>query len=135
MAEPGRPASRHFVPTSVKGVVVREGAVLLCRNPRGNWELPGGRPDVEDATLVQTLTRELHEETGLEVVVERLVFAELFRPVPESCLAVIVYRAGVVGDGEAVRSDEHTEVAFFRPDALPEPLPEVYRQAIAAATA
>ena len=30
-------------PISVKGVVVRDGAVVLLRNERGEWELPGGR--------------------------------------------------------------------------------------------
>ena len=30
-------------PISVKGVVVRAGRVLLLKNERDEWELPGGR--------------------------------------------------------------------------------------------
>ena len=32
----------HF-PVSVKGVVIREGKVILLRNERDEWELPGGK--------------------------------------------------------------------------------------------
>lgn len=31
---------------SIKGVVVRDGKVLLLRNERKEWELPGGRIEV-----------------------------------------------------------------------------------------
>ncbi|GGM43483.1 hypothetical protein GCM10012275_13070 [Longimycelium tulufanense] len=30
-------------PISIKGVVVRDGKVLLLKNEREEWELPGGR--------------------------------------------------------------------------------------------
>lgn len=30
-------------PVSIKGVVVRDGRVLLLKNERDEWELPGGR--------------------------------------------------------------------------------------------
>jgi 8-oxo-dGTP diphosphatase len=123
----------HATPTSVKAVVVRDGQVLLCHNPRGNWELPGGRPDADDDSLADTLVRELHEETGLKVEVGALLLAELFRPVPTASLAVIVFRATVVGGGEPVTSAEHLEVCFFAPDALPAQVPDVYRRAIALA--
>jgi hypothetical protein len=33
----------HLFPVSVKGVVVRDGRVLLLRNERDEWELPGGK--------------------------------------------------------------------------------------------
>ena len=33
------------LPVSVKGVLVHRGRVLVLRNDRGEWELPGGRLD------------------------------------------------------------------------------------------
>lgn len=30
-------------PVSIKGVVLHEGAVLLLKNERDEWELPGGK--------------------------------------------------------------------------------------------
>jgi 8-oxo-dGTP pyrophosphatase MutT (NUDIX family) len=60
------------IPVSVKGVLLREinGAneVLLLRNDRNEWELPGGRPEAEE-TPQACLIREILEETGLAVEV------------------------------------------------------------------
>ena len=37
-------------PVSVKGVVGWDGRVVVLRNRRGEWELPGGRLDATDAS-------------------------------------------------------------------------------------
>ncbi|MDR3798970.1 MAG: NUDIX hydrolase, partial [Terracidiphilus sp.] len=42
--------------------------VLLLRNDRNEWELPGGRPEA-DETPEECLSREILEETGLVVEV------------------------------------------------------------------
>jgi ADP-ribose pyrophosphatase YjhB (NUDIX family) len=48
-------------PVSVKGVVVRDGRVLLLRNDRAEWELPGGRLEPGE-TPPQCVVREIAEE-------------------------------------------------------------------------
>jgi ADP-ribose pyrophosphatase YjhB (NUDIX family) len=53
-------------PVSVKGVVVRDGRVLLLHNERGEWELPGGRLEIGE-TPEQCVVREIAEETGWAV--------------------------------------------------------------------
>jgi len=35
---------------SVKGVLIIDGGVVLLRNERDEWELPGGRVDPEDTS-------------------------------------------------------------------------------------
>lgn len=47
---------------SIKGVVVRDGRVLLLKNEREEWELPGGRIE-PDETPEETVAREITEET------------------------------------------------------------------------
>jgi len=47
-------------------VVVRDGRVLLLHNERNEWELPGGRLEI-DETPMQCVTRETTEETGRRV--------------------------------------------------------------------
>jgi 8-oxo-dGTP pyrophosphatase MutT (NUDIX family) len=32
-----------MIATSIKGVLLVEGGVVLVKNPRNEWELPGGR--------------------------------------------------------------------------------------------
>lgn len=53
-------------PVSVKGVAVRDGRVLLLRNERSEWELPGGRIERGESPE-ECLVREVAEETGWRV--------------------------------------------------------------------
>ena len=48
--EPPRDNDAYRFPVSVKGIVVRDGAVVLLHNRRGEWELPGGKLRVEIRT-------------------------------------------------------------------------------------
>src|SRR5271154_3930176 len=52
-----------FPAISIKGVLIEDGSVVLLENERGEWELPGGRPEPgEDAATC--LVREFAEELG-----------------------------------------------------------------------
>ena len=51
-------------PTSIKAVVLHQGRVLLLANERGEWDLPGGRPDPGEDHRA-TLVREVREEISL----------------------------------------------------------------------
>src|SRR6185437_15111655 len=48
-------------PASIKGVLFVDGQVVLVRNSRDEWELPGGRLE-NGESHAQTLTREFAEE-------------------------------------------------------------------------
>ncbi len=53
-------------PVSVKGVVVRDSRVLLLKNEREEWELPGGKLELGEEPAA-CVAREITEETGLHV--------------------------------------------------------------------
>lgn len=62
---------RHFV--SVAGIVINgEGRILVVkRRDNGEWQPPGGVLE-SDETIEEGLRREIQEETGIEVHIDRL---------------------------------------------------------------
>ena len=59
-------ASLTMTPERVKLVLKHADSALLLRKPSGQWDLPGGRRDSDEA-LQATLVREVYEETGMSV--------------------------------------------------------------------
>ena len=74
----------HF---GVYGVCVREGRILCIRKTRGpyrgRFDLPGGTPE-EGESLVETLRREMLEETGFQVsAIHQNTIRDVFVTIPE----------------------------------------------------
>ena len=106
------PAPRHLLPISVKAVLVDRGRACLLLNDRDQWELPGGRLE-RGETPEDCLFREVGEEVGLEVVIERLVDARAFVPAPGKEVFVVVYRCRLARAGKPRLSTEHRQVGWF----------------------
>lgn len=122
--DPEAPAANSLVVGGSAVVVDDEGRILLQRrSDSGNWALPGGAMDIGE-TFAQSVVREVKEETGFDVRIERIigiysdpghVFAYDDGEVRQEfniCLA-----ATIVG-GELSVSSESTDVRFFTPDEL-----------------
>ena len=121
------------VPTSVKGVVTVGGRVVLLRNERSEWELPGGRVEAGES-LVETLVREIDEELGCVVTVDPIPLDDYeFEPIPGRIVHIVTFGCRDLPAGQALRvSDEHVDVATFTPaetHALTD-LPEGYQASI-----
>ena len=98
-------------PLSVKGVVIHDGSVLLLLNERGEWDLPGGRPDAgEDHRAA--LRREVREETGLEVEVGTAIDGHLFEVLPGRFVHILPFVCRLVGARVVVLSHEHLETRW-----------------------
>ena len=81
----------NLAPVTIKGVCIdAQGRVLLCRNHRLEWELPGGRPAPGEA-FEACLGREIRDERGLAASVRSLVAAYPFEVLPAQWVNVIVY--------------------------------------------
>jgi len=95
-------------PVSVKGVVIHGGRVLLLLNERGEWDLPGGRPDPgEDHRAA--LRREVREETGLEVEVGAAIDGHLFEVLPGRFVRILPFACQPVANTDVALSHEHLE--------------------------
>ena len=88
--------------TRVSVVVIKEDnkAILLVRHRKGNrqyWVLPGGRLEYGE-TFFECAVREMSEETGLAVQVERFLFlSEAIAPDRSRHIVNIYVKAKVIG--------------------------------------
>lgn len=112
-------------PISVKGVLVHDGRVLLLRNARGEWDLPGGRPDSGE-DFKAALRREVREETGLDVEVGARVDEHLFEVLPGAFVRIVAYACRLNGLATATISSEHLEMRWV-PAAEVAPAIDGYR--------
>jgi len=98
-------------PVSIKGVVIHDGSVLLLLNERGEWDLPGGRPDPgEDHRAA--LRREVREETALEVEVGEPLDGHLFEVLPGRFVRILPFACRLAGRADAALSSEHVELRW-----------------------
>ncbi|MCM3338487.1 NUDIX domain-containing protein [Paenibacillus sp. MER TA 81-3] len=96
--------------------------VLRARHPEKNtWSIPGGKVDLYE-TLEDTVVREVMEEVGLQVQVQRLLCtAETIDAGREDHWISVIYETRVV-TGEARNMEEGgalQEVKWFPLDQLP----------------
>jgi len=116
----------------VHGVILSESGVLLSvRSDLCGWELPGGNAEPGEPGEA-ALRREILEETGLEIAVERHV-GDYVRTGFASHTAR-VYRCRPLR-GELRPSSETPLVRWFPPSALPDTLFPWYRAPLADALA
>ena len=117
-------------PVSVKGVVLLGGRVLLLRNDRDEWELPGGRPEPGE-TWPQALQREIDEEASLSVVVGPLLHEWPYEVLPGRFVWIVAYGCELARAATAVVSEEHRELRFWPLDEIAGlPLHDGYRAVI-----
>jgi ADP-ribose pyrophosphatase YjhB (NUDIX family) len=131
VTEPGyRP---HLYPVSVKGVVLRGDRVLLLRNERQEWELPGGKLDPGE-TPEACVAREIAEESGWEIrtgpILDTWVYDEAK---PNWHILIVTYGCHLLSEVEPVVSSEHKEAGLFSEDDIAElNMPNGYKRSIAA---
>lgn len=71
--DPSAPQANSLVVGSSAVVTDDQGRILLQRrSDSGNWALPGGAMDIGE-TLAQSAIREVKEETGFDVRIDRIV--------------------------------------------------------------
>lgn len=110
----------------VRGAVIRDGRILLVREKvDGRWAMPGGWADIGDQPGAM-VAREVWEESGFKVSVDRLVGVfDLSRQIPREFYNVykLVFLCTIL-EGEPTPSIETLEVDFFDLEHLP-PLSEL----------
>ena len=124
--DPNAPKANSVVPSVVAIVQDEHGRILLIHKTDNNlWALPGGGHEIGES-IVDTVVREVKEETGYDVEVEALTGTYTN---PRHVMAYddgevrqqfsLAFRAKLVG-GEARTSSESREVVWWEPARLDE---------------
>jgi mutator protein MutT len=116
-------------PVSIKGVVLIDGRVVLLRNERDEWELPGGRLEPGEQPE-QCLKREIAEELAIEARVETILDCWRYQPAPGEDVVIVTYGCRTLARAVTV-SAEHNAVGRFALDEIDRVnMPEGYRRSI-----
>ncbi len=111
-------------------IVNRAGAVLLVHHSYGrcNWELPGGAAEAHES-IVETVLREVQEETGLAVVAEAMT--GIYYDAADDFLH-FVFRCALRDAVARMEPDGHeiTACAYWSPEQLPRPISDFTVQRI-----
>jgi 8-oxo-dGTP pyrophosphatase MutT (NUDIX family) len=100
---------------SVKGVVLLDERVLLVGNERAEWELPGGRLEL-DETPEQCVVREIAEETGWAVASGPILDSYVYRinlPDVDARIFIVTYGCYLLRREELRLSPEHNDIGLF----------------------
>lgn len=116
-------------PVSIKGVVFVGGRVVLLRNERDEWELPGGKLEPGEAPAV-CVRREILEELSIDVEVSEILDCWLYDIQGQVEVVIVTYGCEHL-DGEVTLSHEHKEVGLFTLEEVEDlRMPEGYRRSI-----
>jgi len=94
-----------------KAFIWKEDKILVLGNPHGNLDFPGGKIQESENDLIESLKREVKEETGLEIRVGKPFFTwVLVLPSHHKNAGMKVFLIGYQCEyisGEVKLSDEH----------------------------
>lgn len=112
---------KHSV--SVAGIVIRDDGRILAIQRRDNhhWEPPGGVLEL-DETFEAGVRREVYEETGVEVAVERLT--GVYKNLPRGIVA-LVFRCRPATNSFSTTA-EARRVAWMTVDEITETMDQAY---------
>jgi 8-oxo-dGTP pyrophosphatase MutT (NUDIX family) len=119
-------------PISVKGVVVLDGRVLLLKNERDEWELPGGKLEVGEEPE-RCVAREVAEEVGWQVETGPILDAWLYHIFEGRDVFIVTYGCHLdAAAAPPMLSAEHSAVGLFTEDEIPGlNMPAGYKKSIA----
>jgi 8-oxo-dGTP pyrophosphatase MutT (NUDIX family) len=112
MTSAPRDNNAYRFPVAVKGVLIRDGKVILLRNDRDEWELPGGKLELSESPE-QALAREVKEELQLTIEPKSILDSWVYSIVPGVHVLVLTYGCSESSRDEAVLSDEHKALKWF----------------------
>jgi 8-oxo-dGTP pyrophosphatase MutT (NUDIX family) len=128
-AQPGDNQAYRF-PVSVKGVVFLDGLVVLLKNERDEWELPGGKLELGESAEV-CVSREIEEELGLSVEAGPLLDSWVYTIRDGVHVFIVTFGCPPQTGAKVTHSPEHKAVGLFSLAEVPSlNMPDGYKNSI-----
>lgn len=119
-------------PISIKAIVEVNNKILLLKNERNEWELPGGKIEENETTEVCVI-REIKEELGIEVMINNIVDVWLYTISGKAKVLIVTYLCKKMTlELERIKvSNEHQEFGLFDFNEIEElNMPQGYKYSI-----
>jgi len=117
-------------PVSVKGVIFLGPRVVLLRNEREEWELPGGRLESGEEPA-GCLVREVREELGIEVAIEAILDCWRYEIEDKGEVVIVTYGCRPRDEASLRISAEHHALGMFGVEEIGAlTMPEGYKRSI-----
>ncbi|WP_409300739.1 NUDIX hydrolase [Peribacillus sp. SCS-155] len=105
--------TKNEIVLALKGIVLHDKKALILQRAdhdevgAGTWEFAGGKLEFGE-DLESSLAREVYEETGLNINIEKLLYASTFQTGPARQVVVLKYVCSS-DTNRVILSDEHKE--------------------------
>jgi 8-oxo-dGTP pyrophosphatase MutT (NUDIX family) len=99
-------------PVSVKAVIFDDHRVLLVRNDRSEWELPGGKLEFNESPT-ECVEREVREETGWTISASKILDSWNYRFSESNQVLIVTYGCEVLKRTEVLKSPEGSELTLM----------------------
>ncbi|MBV9690911.1 MAG: NUDIX domain-containing protein [Ktedonobacteraceae bacterium] len=117
-------------PVSVKGIIYQNSSIVLLKNERDEWELPGGKLELGEAPE-QCVAREIEEELGLVAKTGPLLDSWIYHIYEGVDVLILTYGCYATPFSEITHSPEHKAVGLFGPEDIKGLImPEGYKKSI-----
>lgn len=130
MIEPRDNLATRF-PVSIKGVILLNQKVLLLKNERDEYELPGGKLEIDEQPIY-CLMREVKEETNLNIEVVSIIDSWLYCINQDTRVVIITYGCILHNNKiNTILSDEHKELKWASLKGIEEEvMPTMYKESV-----
>ncbi|MDL1912999.1 MAG: NUDIX hydrolase [Bergeyella sp.] len=101
-------------PISIKGIVIINNRLVLLKNEREEWELPGGKIEI-DESAEDCVVREIKEELNIDCELDKLVDVWMYNILNKVNVFIVTYlcKPLLLDERKVDISYEHKELGFF----------------------